>query len=117
MFYRILLMTLYATGLRRAERARLKVSDIDRERMVVHVKGGTGRKSRDVMLSPKLLEELQCYLRGRTLYSTLGHDVKAQELPGFSTTFKRGVEWAATGTVKEPEPPFRSWAEPLSGSQ
>jgi len=29
-FYRILLMTLYATGLRRAELAHLKVSDIDR---------------------------------------------------------------------------------------
>jgi integrase/recombinase XerD len=37
MFYRILLMTLYATGLRRAELAHLKVSDIDSERMVVHV--------------------------------------------------------------------------------
>ena len=57
------------------------------------------------------------YGRGRTFYTTLGHDVKAQELPGFSTTFIRGVEWAATATVKEPEPPFRSWAESLSGSQ
>jgi integrase/recombinase XerD len=63
-FYRILLMTLYATGLRRAELAQLKVNDIDRERMVVHVKGGKGRKDRDVMLSPKLLEELQSYRRG-----------------------------------------------------
>ena len=64
MFYRILLMTLYATGLRPAELAHLKVSDIDSERMVVHVKGGKGRKDRDVMLSPKLLEELRTYVRG-----------------------------------------------------
>jgi integrase/recombinase XerD len=64
LFYRILLMTLYATGLRRAELAHLKVSDIDKERMVIHVKGGKGRKDRDVMLSPKLLDELQGYLRG-----------------------------------------------------
>jgi integrase/recombinase XerD len=63
-FYRILLMTLYATGLRRAELAHLKVSDIDSERMVVHVKGGKGRKDRDVMLSPKLLDELWRYVRG-----------------------------------------------------
>jgi site-specific recombinase XerD len=63
-FYRIVLMTLYATGLRRAELAHLKVSDIDTERMVVHVKGGKGRKDRDVMLSPKLLEELRTYVRG-----------------------------------------------------
>ncbi len=63
-FYRMLLMTLYATGLRRAELARLKISDIDSERMVLHVKGGKGRKDRDVMLSPKLLEELRQYWRG-----------------------------------------------------
>jgi integrase len=63
-FYRILLMTLYATGLRRAELAHLQVSDIDSERMVVHVKGGKGRKDRDVMLSPKLLDELRRYVRG-----------------------------------------------------
>ena len=42
-FYRILLMTLYATGARRAEVARLKVSDIDSQRMVVHIQGGKGR--------------------------------------------------------------------------
>jgi integrase/recombinase XerD len=63
-FYRILLMTLYATGLRRAELVHLQVSDIDSERMVVHVKGGKGRKDRDVMLSPKLLDELRHYVRG-----------------------------------------------------
>ncbi len=51
-------MTLYATGARRAEVAHLKVSDIDSQRMVVHVQGGKGRKDRDVMLSPNLLEAL-----------------------------------------------------------
>jgi site-specific recombinase XerD len=35
-FHRILLMTLYATGARRAEAAHLKVGDIDSQRMVVH---------------------------------------------------------------------------------
>jgi integrase/recombinase XerD len=63
-FYRIVLMSLYATGLRRAELAHLKVSDIDSERMVIHVKGGKGRKDRDVMLSPKLLDELRSYFHG-----------------------------------------------------
>jgi integrase/recombinase XerD len=60
-FYRILLMALYATGLRRAELAQLRVTDVDTERMVIHVKGRKGRKDRDVMLSPKLLDELQSY--------------------------------------------------------
>jgi uncharacterized protein len=40
------------------------------------------------------------YGKGRTFYTTLGHDVKAMEMPGFATTFVRGVEWAATGAVK-----------------
>jgi integrase/recombinase XerD len=63
-FHRILLMTLYATGARRAEVAHLKISDIDSQRMVVHIRGGKGRKDRDVMLSPKLLEALRVYWRG-----------------------------------------------------
>lgn len=63
-FHRILLMTLYATGARRAEVAHLKVSDIDSQRMVVHIRGGKGRKDRDVMLSPKLLDALRVYWRG-----------------------------------------------------
>jgi integrase/recombinase XerD len=62
--HRAVLMTLYATGLRRAELTRLKVTDIDTERMVIHVLGGKGRKDRDVMLSPKLLDELRRYWRG-----------------------------------------------------
>jgi site-specific recombinase XerD len=63
-FYRILLMTLYATGARRDELARLKVSDIDSQRMIVHIQAGKGRKDRDVMLSPVLLEALREHWRG-----------------------------------------------------
>src|SRR5499427_4725244 len=62
-FHRTLLMILYATGLRRAEVTHLKVSDIDSKHMVIHVQGGKGRKDRDVMLSPKLLEELRQHWR------------------------------------------------------
>ncbi len=56
---RILLMALYATGARRSELTHLKVSDIDSQRMVVHIRGGKGRKDRDIMLSPKLLTALR----------------------------------------------------------
>jgi len=58
-FHRTLLITLYATGLRCAELTRLKVNDVDSKRMVIRVQGGKWRKDRDVMLSPKLLEELR----------------------------------------------------------
>jgi integrase/recombinase XerD len=63
-FHRILLMTLYAAGVRRAELTQLKITDIDSGRMIIHIQGGKGRKDRDVMLSPKLLEALREYWRG-----------------------------------------------------
>src|SRR6266436_2489303 len=62
-YHRILLMTLYATGARNAELTRLKVSDIDSKRMVIHIQGGKGRVDRDVMLSLRLLEELREHWR------------------------------------------------------
>jgi integrase/recombinase XerD len=62
-FHRTILITLYATGLRRAELANLKIADIDSQRMVVHIRGGKGRKDRDLMLSPHLLEELRQHYR------------------------------------------------------
>ncbi len=40
-FYRTILMTLYGTGVRRTELTRLKVSDIDSRRMVVHIQDGS----------------------------------------------------------------------------
>ena len=51
-FHRIVLMTLYGTGVRRAELTRLQIPDIDSRRMVVHIRGGKGCQDRDVMLSP-----------------------------------------------------------------
>ena len=63
-FHRTLLMTLYTTGARCAELTHLKVSDVDDQRMVIHIQGGKGRKDRDVMLSPMLLEELHAHWHG-----------------------------------------------------
>ena len=57
-------MTLYATGVRRAELTHLKSATSIAKRMVIHVQGGKGRKDRDVMLSPKLLEALREHWRG-----------------------------------------------------
>ena len=51
LFRRTLLMTLYGTGMRRAELARLKVSDIDSQRMIIRVVAGKGGKDRDLPLS------------------------------------------------------------------
>ena len=58
---RCLLMTAYATGLRVSELVRLKVSDIDSERMMVKVEQGKGRKDRYTILSQRLLSDLRTY--------------------------------------------------------
>ena len=55
LFRRTLLMTLYGTGMRRSEVARLKVGDIDSQRMILRVVKGKGGKDRDLPLSPALL--------------------------------------------------------------
>lgn len=64
-YHRVILMTLYATGLRREELCRLKLTDVDSQRMVIHVRQGKGNRDRDVTLSPRLLEVLRAYWRWR----------------------------------------------------
>ena len=63
LYHRTILMTLYSTGLRRAELCRLKVSDIDSKRMMLRVEQGKGGIDREVPLSRKLLGELREYYR------------------------------------------------------
>jgi type 1 glutamine amidotransferase len=40
------------------------------------------------------------YGSGRVFATALGHDAEAMKNEGFITTFARGAEWAATGSVK-----------------
>jgi integrase/recombinase XerD len=64
-YHRVILMILYGTGLRREELCRLKVTDVDSQRMVIHVRQGKGGRDRDVPLSPRLLEMLRAYWKWR----------------------------------------------------
>jgi len=65
LFRRTLLMTLYATGMRRSELANLKVGDIDSQRMIIRVVAGKGGKDRDLPLSQALSETLREYWQWR----------------------------------------------------
>ena len=61
--YRAALGTAYGAGLRVSEVATLKVGDIDSTRMLIRVEQGKGRKDRNAMLSPQLLELLRLWWR------------------------------------------------------
>jgi site-specific recombinase XerD len=58
---RMLLTTMYATGMRVGEAVRLRVTDIDSRRMTILVGRGKGNKQRLVPLSAKLLTELRLF--------------------------------------------------------
>lgn len=59
--HRCIIKLLYGSGLRLSELLHLKVTDIDSESMVIHIKKSKGNKDRVVMLSKALLEELRIY--------------------------------------------------------
>jgi len=59
--HRVLLLTIYAAGLRVSEACHLKVHDIDSQRMTLRVEQGKGAKDRYVPLSSRLLTELRTY--------------------------------------------------------
>lgn len=63
LFHRAMLMTVYSTGMRRAELCNLKVEDLDSDRMIIHIRQGKGQRDRDVPLSPNLLDTLREYWR------------------------------------------------------
>ncbi len=59
--HRLLLATIYSAGLRVSEAVRLRIGDVDRERMTVRIEQGKGRKDRVVPLSRRLLDQIEAY--------------------------------------------------------
>jgi len=61
--YKAALGTAYGAGLRVSEVTALKVCDVDSTRMLIRVEQGKGRKDRNAMLSPQLLDLLRLWWR------------------------------------------------------
>lgn len=94
--HRVLLMLIYSAGLRIGEVCRLKIEDIDSDRMRIHVRQSKGRKDRYVVLSPMILKGLRKYYRGERPVKWLFNGKQ----PGtpISTT---GIQWAMREAVKK----------------
>jgi len=78
--HRTLLMTLYATGVRISEALTLQVSDIDSQRMMIHIHHGKGGRDRYVPFRPTLLEQLRMYwlVHQPTLWLFPGRDPRVR---------------------------------------
>lgn len=61
--HRTLLTLIYSSGLRVGEAVRLKISDIDNQRHLVHIRGAKGKKDRYTLLSSNALETLREYYK------------------------------------------------------
>jgi site-specific recombinase XerD len=75
--YKAIIATTYSAGLRISEVCTLGVTDIDSKRMLIHIRGGKGKKDRYVMLSEQLLVLLRQYYRAlprRGIYLFFGQD-------------------------------------------
>jgi site-specific recombinase XerD len=98
--HRVWLLMLYATGLRREELVQLKVNDVDRARMLIHIHQGKGNEDRDVMLSPRPLEELREYwlrtsFRPKTYLFPGGGRAHATDVPMSAKSVFHAVKHAA----------------------
>lgn len=75
-FWKAVIMTTYSSGLRNAEIRNLKITDVDRKRMVLVVRDGKGGVDRHAVLSPLTLKCLETYWR----LFRLGNKIKSEYL-------------------------------------
>jgi integrase/recombinase XerD len=63
--HKAIFATTYSAGLRISEVCSLQIADIDSQRMLMHIRGGKGKKDRYVMLSDQVLALLRDYYKRR----------------------------------------------------
>ncbi len=97
--HRTILMLAYSSGLRLSEVLHLREGDLHRERGVIHVKKGKGRKDRYTILSGKAQEILDDYLR---CYMPKGKWLFPGRNPKMHLS-ARTVEWAFRRAMERTE--------------
>jgi len=63
--HKLLLEFLYSTGVRVSEGIQIKINDLDWHEKIGMVKGGKGKKDRNIILSNRLIENVKKYLISR----------------------------------------------------
>jgi integrase/recombinase XerD len=108
--HRVCLVTIYSCGLRLGEGLGLRVSDIDSERMFLHIRGGKGNKDRYVPLPERTLlllrEQWKVHRHSQFLFPAKGHSglgASTATRPMCRTTLQRAFRLAlkASGVRKE----------------
>jgi integrase/recombinase XerD len=94
--HRVLLSLMYSAGLRAREASRLRLADIDRGRMMIHIRQSKYNKDRYVPLSPMILKGLEKYYYA---CQPVEHLFNGNE-PG-SPLSVRGMQWALREAVKK----------------
>ncbi|NMM48452.1 site-specific tyrosine recombinase/integron integrase [Marinigracilibium pacificum] len=61
--HRCMLSLIYSAGLRVSEMINMKISDINSDRKLIHIKGAKGKKDRTTLLSDKMLIQLREYYK------------------------------------------------------
>src|SRR5438128_9025735 len=67
---RVLLSLCYGCGLRAGEAVRLKVKHIDSAQRIIRIEQSKGRKDRNVMLSPEMLDLLRQWWKARVAFDS-----------------------------------------------
>jgi integrase/recombinase XerD len=94
--HRMLLSLIYSAGLRAREASRLKLSDLDRGRMMIHIRQSKYNKDRYVPLSPLILKGLEKYYYACQPVEYLFNGNE----PGSPLSVK-GMQWALHEAVKK----------------
>lgn len=93
---RIVLALIYSAGLRGQEVINLKISDIDFERMTIHIRQSKYKKDRIVPLSPTMAIGLKKYLKAENPYLWLFNGKQPE-----SQYSIRGLSWVMRESLKK----------------